>query len=452
MAEHLDMEFESLLRRTLEAEAASMPVSIGPAEVLRRRELRRRHFGWLTDPRRRSRDRDLRLATVFGVLAVAALVGFAAVLSGQPAVIPGASPSPSPSPSLRAIPDTGGNMQLELEPGAWYADHGFPFRIELSLPELPSGRWAGQSIRPPLTGQPAISIHRELPVGGSVAGAGPGAEVDIAVVDHVYADPCASDESARRRIGSADDLLAWLARLPGGAGSQRTTVAVGDLRGEQVSGLIGTCSQTAGSRTYALLADGLWLAPHAPSTISVVEVNGSIVAIRMMVAPGHEDVEQPAIAAVTSSIRFGLSLEVGPAPTPESPWPGRTLEPGVTPRHSPEEVEAKVMTVIQFSEQILGRLAEPRVRVTLLPPDSIYLIYRTDGSPAGGIGSGDALVWVAEFQGTYAHAGVRGEALACTAGILAYTDHSLALRSSGCLDANPRRLESPPPSIRQVNP
>jgi hypothetical protein len=48
VAEHIEVSFESFLRATLKAEAASLPVSIGPAAVLQRRESRRRDrsSGW----------------------------------------------------------------------------------------------------------------------------------------------------------------------------------------------------------------------------------------------------------------------------------------------------------------------------------------------------------------------------------------------------------------------
>jgi hypothetical protein len=42
MAEHRDLSFESLLRNTLKAEALSLPVTVGPADILRRRDLLRR--------------------------------------------------------------------------------------------------------------------------------------------------------------------------------------------------------------------------------------------------------------------------------------------------------------------------------------------------------------------------------------------------------------------------
>jgi hypothetical protein len=448
VAEDLDMRFESLLRSTLKAEAASVPVSIGLDDVLRRREQRRRRFGWLTDPRPRPRDRGLRLATVLGVLALAAVVGFAALLGGMPAVIPGGSPSPSPSPSPRSIPDTGGHMHLELEPDAWYADHGFPFRVELTLPALASGRWEGQVVRPPLTDQPAISIHRGLPLDGSGGMTVSSAELDIAVVEEVYLDPCAAEMSARQAIRSANELLDWLEGIAGDA-APPTAVAVGDLRGWQLVGLVGACRQTGGpdARTYSLLADGLWLAPHAPSTVTVLEVSGSVVALRATVDPSQEALEQRAITEVMSSIRFGTSVESGPAPTPVNPWPGRTLGPGVAPRHSPEDVEAKVMAVIAEGERAFGRLAEPSIRVTLLPPGNVYLNHRTDGLPAGGIGPSDELAWVAEFEGTFAHTFFQSgqEPRACTAGVILYLDEGLAERARGCRDVDPLELTSPSP-------
>jgi hypothetical protein len=85
MAEQRDISFETLLRNTLKAEAASLPLAIGPGDVLRRREVRRRQHG----------SRRLRLlliaaliALALGALAVGALrpdpsaQGYSAVLVG----------------------------------------------------------------------------------------------------------------------------------------------------------------------------------------------------------------------------------------------------------------------------------------------------------------------------------------------------------------------------------
>ncbi|HSK94741.1 MAG TPA: hypothetical protein VLA76_11890, partial [Candidatus Angelobacter sp.] len=74
MAEHLDLDFESVLRSTLKAEAASLPVGIEPEGVLRRREARRR----------RRAGRRLTLLLVAAVAALPLGLLAAAVLRPDP--------------------------------------------------------------------------------------------------------------------------------------------------------------------------------------------------------------------------------------------------------------------------------------------------------------------------------------------------------------------------------
>ncbi len=68
MAEQLEVRLEALLRGTLKAEAATLPVAIGPADVLRRRELRRRE-------RARGRNRLLLIAALVALPLGAVLIG-----------------------------------------------------------------------------------------------------------------------------------------------------------------------------------------------------------------------------------------------------------------------------------------------------------------------------------------------------------------------------------------
>ncbi|MDP8905733.1 MAG: hypothetical protein M3N29_10590 [Chloroflexota bacterium] len=75
MAEHFDMSFESLVRSTLKAEAASLRVAIGPKDVLQRRDVRRRQ-------RSRGRLRLLLIAALLVLPLSAALV--AGVLRPDP--------------------------------------------------------------------------------------------------------------------------------------------------------------------------------------------------------------------------------------------------------------------------------------------------------------------------------------------------------------------------------